>query len=88
MSDEVILSGRPYGGCAILWKRSLVVETYPVPVTSSNICVVSVESNGDQYLLCNVYMPCDGTATEEFNEVLDEIYSVTINKCRLYNNSW
>ena len=42
MSDEVILSGRLYGGCAILWKRSLVVKTCPDPVTSSNICVVSV----------------------------------------------
>lgn len=60
MKEHELLEGRPYGGCAILWKKSLVCKVTPVDVESKRVCAVHVsDANGLNLLMCNVYMPCD-----------------------------
>jgi hypothetical protein len=39
--DE-ILSGRPYGGCAILWRSALAVSIEFVDSFSNRLCVVLI----------------------------------------------
>lgn len=39
--DESVLSGRPYGGCAILWHSNICAHVAPINVDSRRICAVS-----------------------------------------------
>jgi hypothetical protein len=81
MSDTELNVGRPYGGVAILWKSSLNVKVQPVCTDSSRLCAVLVEMCAMSFLLCSVYMPCDTCDDyrnlREYNDVLDEIVSLT-----------
>ena len=37
-----ILLGRPYGGCAILWRSDMATSVSVVPTTSRRLCVYNV----------------------------------------------
>jgi len=49
--DSDVLRGRPYGGCAIIWKNSLNLRVLPIDVNSRPVCAVLFESD-DVTLLC------------------------------------
>ena len=83
INDAKLLQGRPYGGCSIIWKKSLVFEVSPVTLNtpSTRLCAVNVKlPNGVKLLVVNAYMPCDFVPANlaDFRQVLDEI-SVMIN---------
>ena len=60
MDERVMLTGRPYGGCAILWKNDLNINVEPIGSDSSRLVAVVVElDNKERLLLVCVYMPCD-----------------------------
>ena len=71
--DE-ILTGRPYGGCAILWKTELSTVTF-IPTSSSRICGLHIVSNQLKLLVINVYMPCesDASSSDDFQSQLSVI---------------
>jgi len=75
--SSAILSGRPFGGCAILWRSSILANIVPVAVDSKRICAVHVCSANWKLLLVNVYMPHedgdDSTRTDEFVQLLSLI---------------
>jgi hypothetical protein len=77
MPSDQLLLGRPYGGCAIIWKRSMIGQITPVDTSSRRICAVIMKTEHTTLLLCNVYMPCDrgdhGSNYVEYIEVLEEI---------------
>jgi exonuclease III len=54
---EKVLRGRPYGGCAFLWRRSLDVKVKLIEVPSKRIIAVTIEYSSFTILLANVYMP-------------------------------
>ena len=70
-----ILTGRPYGGLAILFKRSLADKIRRVDCANKRICAIRYHQDGKAPLiLINVYMPCD---TESIH-CLNPAYSDTI----------
>ncbi len=85
MADDILISGRPYGGCAILWKNNLTCKIEPLPVFNKRFCAVKIVMEQVTILLCTVYMPCDTDHDlqniDTFNGVLNEIMTLaeTIN---------
>ena len=80
MDECEIRSGRPKGGCAILWKRSLIGKITPIESNNKRICCVHLEIDSCTILLCTVYQPCDTEHdvlnNEIYNEVLLEILNI------------
>ena len=78
-SEDVGRAGRPFGGLAIAWHRSLPITVSPVNVSSTRLCALTVCSKNIQLLLVSVYMPCDDGTVDNFlqmGDVLDEISSL------------
>ena len=78
MDESVPREGRPYGGCAILWKSSLTVLVKELTCNHVRLCGIMIKLSNNSTLVClNVYMPCDGRAEDntflEYMEVLSEI---------------
>jgi len=64
-----VLSGRPYGGCAIVWRTSLKLSATSVTTNSRRMCTVMF-SDGLMKLLCTiylVYMPYERAGTDTDN---------------------
>ena len=78
-SSDVIRTGRPYGGCAILWHGNLALSIIPIETRSERICAVLIKSENVSLVLCNVYMPGDNNTQESFGifgDVLFEILTI------------
>jgi exonuclease III len=76
-SNEV-LSGRPYGGCAIICNRRLHAEFTPVESNSKRECALICALGKVKILLINVYLPYenDEDSHEEFSlqlAIIDDI---------------
>ena len=52
MNESELLTGRPFGGCAILWKDTLQICVKPIITESNRVCAVSVETNHVYFILC------------------------------------
>ena len=81
MKEGVLLTGRPHGGCCIIWKAHLQYKVEDVICESDRLCAVVVTlSNNVKLLIMCVYMPCDGRCYGdnliEFNDVLGEVTRV------------
>ena len=68
--------GRPYGGCAIIWKSNLALSITPIDTLSDRICAVLVKSDNLNIVVCNVYMPGDNNTCESFETYGDIIYEI------------
>ena len=75
MDETKDIYGRPYGGCAILWNKSLCNHIKPLSTKSKRFAAVSVKLESCSLCIINVYMPCDkGTCNlDVFSDVLDDI---------------
>ena len=76
--SESILAGRPYGGLAIFYKRSIAHNVKHIKTQSRRCCAVLVhEENCVPLMIINVYMPCDNYSTrtvcQDFCDVIAEI---------------
>jgi exonuclease III len=58
-ANSDILSGRPYGGCAILWSAGIDVRVSSLSSNSNRICAARMENDEFKLLLINIYMPCE-----------------------------
>jgi hypothetical protein len=58
-----VLHGRPYGGCAILWRHGALQNVVRLEVNSSRIVAVTCSIGCTMLLLINVYLPCDNDST-------------------------
>ena len=60
MSDRSeLIRGRPFGGVAILWHRSMAASVKPIKCKNNRLCAVLVTLDQRKMLLVNVYLPCD-----------------------------
>ena len=67
MDCGVLLQGRPFGGCSILYCKSLASFIYPV-MSSNRFCGVKfVDSSGLSYLFVCVYLPARGSSSSFSN---------------------
>ena len=57
MDDTVLLSGRPYGGCAILCRKSLSSSIIPLCTNSNRLCAVRLQelSGSSVFLFVFIY---------------------------------
>ena len=83
MDSSVLLQGRPYGGCAFLYKRSWNCSLQMLNVDSKRICacVIKLHSNV-KLLVINAYMPIDTPANiDEFQCILYDVESIIASQC-------
>ena len=74
--DSKLLNGRPFGGCAILYRDSLLGSIRQVRTSSRRFCAITIDYCGCTCLLVNVYLPTDyrsHAATQKLKDVLGEI---------------
>ena len=70
------MQGRPFGGCSILYRKSLASFISPLVSSSNRFCGVKfVDSCGLSHLLLCVYLPARGssTASSEYLNTLGEL---------------
>jgi hypothetical protein len=77
-ASNEILSGRPYGGCAIICNRRLHAEFTPVESNSKRECALICALGKVKILLINVYLSYenDEDSHEEFSlqlAIIDDI---------------
>jgi Reverse transcriptase (RNA-dependent DNA polymerase)/Endonuclease/Exonuclease/phosphatase family len=55
--NSEVLIGRPYGGCAILWRSDIQARVESVHTNSKRICAIRMCTDSWNVLFINVYMP-------------------------------
>ena len=65
MDDSFLLAGRPFGGCAILYRKSLSSCVTHFTFSLNRFCAVKLCDLS--VLLISVYMPSDNTPTSFVN---------------------
>ncbi len=71
MDSSAFLLGRPYGGCAILFRKSLINRIKMLNSHSKRFCAVKLEDSiGSVILLINVYLPTDYSTSVSFGDYL------------------
>ena len=76
-----VLSGRPFGGVAILWRSDLSVTVSVLATNSKRVCAVRMDSDVYKMLFINVYMPYEGDdcTTNDFADQLINIENICNN---------
>ncbi len=64
-----LISGRPYGGIAILWRKSLGSLCKIVDFNDSRLLGIDLNIGGNNVRLVNIYLPFDSVSNE--NEYID-----------------
>ena len=83
MVSDKLREGRPFGGIAIVWKRSPSYFVTSIDTVSDRICACKLESQNSSILLINVYMPTNNANNNDlFTEILYEIISL----CLMYDS--
>lgn len=83
MEENQLLQGRPYGGCAFVYNKTLNCTVKPVITKSKRLCacVVTLPTK-EKLLLFNAYMPCDTVNdtnnVDAFKDVLNEVTLLTL----------
>lgn len=54
-----MLRGRPYGGVALLWNKSVFRDVTVINCGNPRICAIKVSIDQRSFLVCCVYMPTD-----------------------------
>ena len=73
MDDSSLLIGRPYGGCSILYRKSLSSCVTPLHTCSNRFCAIKLcDISGSSILLVNVYLP-SGSVVSCFSEYLNTL---------------
>ena len=58
--DDSFLSGRPFGVCSILYRKSLLSSVTPLQTYSDRFCVTKLcDSSGSTFLVLSVYLPAE-----------------------------
>ena len=80
--NEKVIQGRPFGGCAIMWRKSIAALVNPIMMDSisKRVCSVTLTVGAMVVLLMSVYFPTD-PGTVAFNDtflttVLADLQSV------------
>jgi exonuclease III len=86
-SMSEILVGRPSGGVAILYRKSMAKYVRHINTSSRRICGIVIQ-NSQYFSICvvSVYMPCDNysnvTMNDDYVNVIDDIeYLIHENEC-------
>lgn len=56
-----LLSGRPYGGVALLWRKSAFESVLPIACNNVRVCAVRITVSTRSVVVFSVYVRCDRT---------------------------
>ena len=59
MDESIHGVGRPFGGCAIVWRASINSQIAKIDSECNRLCAIIYTCNNTSVLLLNCYMPCD-----------------------------
>lgn len=78
--NDQVLSGRPYGGSAILWRSNLGATVDVLPVDSNRLCAIRVTNDSYRFLYLSIYMPYEGGEinTSDFLDQLSVIENLVV----------
>ena len=76
--NNSVLTGRPYGGCAILWRKNLSLTASPITSNSWRISAVLFCGAGVRFACLCIYMhyESDFSSTEEFQFQLSAVDTI------------
>ena len=74
-----VLSGRPYGKCAIFWRRNISLTAVPINVNTRQLCCLSLFDTDYNVLCINAYTPYepDDASSDDFVMQLSVINDFT-----------
>lgn len=72
-SNEKVLSGRPFGGCAIVWCSNDTIKMERVKLDSRRMVAVKCEITNHKFLLINVYLPYAVSISSNNDDYFEEI---------------
>lgn len=79
-TSKEVVKGRPFGGLAVLWKKTLGEKINIVKYDDSRILGIEVKNNNTKILFLNVYLPYDkGDNLEDFLYYLYKINDIIEN---------
>ena len=71
MTEHSLITGRPYGGCAVFIRKSIICDSTFINCENNRICAVLCDFKSYFVLIASVYIPCDDSSTmNEYNFVL------------------
>ncbi len=84
-SNVDIIRGRPYGGVALLYKKSIAKNVTSVSIDNSRLCGIMLHASTNfKILILCVYMPCDNMSnthtSTQYADAIDDIEGA-LNKC-------
>ena len=65
---EIQRTGRPAGGCAVIWKKNLVVSIMSINTNSPRICAVTMKSENNRLLIMSAFMLNDDNSNSNYEE--------------------
>ena len=76
-SSEELLIGRPHGGIAILWRKSIANHCKIVEYNDNRLLGIELNNDNNALLLLNVYLPCcTNNNHADFSYYLSKINSI------------
>ena len=82
MDTSSLIRGRPYGGCAILYRKWLAPCITRHELNSNRFCSITIDSNSFKSLLICVYLPTNYNSSQSNDSFLE-----TIGELKGYVNS-
>ena len=77
MDSSVQLQGRPYGGCAIVYKTDIISNVKIIDCDNKRLCGILMNIGENVIIVLNTYMPCDNNSYDSnymmYTEVLHEV---------------
>ena len=76
MPENVLLQGRSYVGCAILWNARLSLSISRIYMNNDRACGIHVKNSEYNLIIYCVYMPTDRTGHQSHPEYLETLSAV------------
>ena len=75
MDESIHRVGRPFGGCAIVWRASITGQITKIDSDCNRLCAIMYTCKNTSILLLNCYMPCDNSTDD--TECIDILNSIS-----------
>ena len=74
MDPNILRVGRPFGGCAIIWKSNIKYNICPIKTVSNRLNCINVRiDESTNFLLFNVYMPTDNRSINHSGNIDNDL---------------
>ena len=85
-SRKGIFQGRPHGGLAILWRKSLGSNAVPCMYDDARIMGIEIGGYNSTILVVNTYLPCSSDNNlDMFNLYLNKLDSIVLTSNTVYS---